>query len=295
MKDSNDNYDNANVELSEQQLKQLLQNAKDIARDAGKAILSIYQQGDFEHITKSDQTPVTSADYASNEVLTTALAKLTPDIPIISEEMKPTKFSERKNWSRYWLLDPLDGTGEFISRSGFFAVNIALVENGWPLLGVIYWPCEDITYYAAKGLGCFKKEPQGDGTVTSKIQVAKQSDPTKIRVAISRVQNLSTVTRYLHSHIEPSYEKYGSCALKSCFVAEGLADCYLRVGPTGEWDTGAPYIIVEEAGGTIVDSEFNPLSFNQRKSLKNPDFFVLGDQSLPWQQILKPFPTERKY
>lgn len=291
MKDTSDTADT----ISTEQLKQLLQDAKEIAREAGKAILSIYQDGDYEQITKSDQTPVTSADYTSNEVLTAALGKLTPDIPIISEEMKPIDFAERKKWSRYWLLDPLDGTQEFISRSGFFAVNIALVENGWPMLGVIYWPCEDVTYYAAKGLGCYKKIHQDDQSITSRIRVAKQSDPTRIRVAISRVQKLSTVTRYLHDNIEPTYAKYGSCALKSCFVAEGLADCYLRVGPTGEWDTGAPHVIVEEAGGKILDSEFNPLSYNQRKSLKNPDFFVLGDQELPWQDILKPFPTERKY
>lgn len=281
--------------LSAVQLEQLLPAVKDIAREAGKAILSIYKDGDYEKITKSDQTPVTSADYASNEILTEALAKLTPDIPIISEEMKPTKFAERKSWPRYWLLDPLDGTQEFISRSGFFAVNIALVENGWPMLGVIYWPCEDITYFAAKGLGCHKEVHQEDKSTTSKIHVSRKSDSTHIRVAISRVQKLSTITRYLHNHIEPTYAKYGSCALKSCFVAEGLADCYLRVGPTGEWDTGAPHIIVEEAGGKILDSEFNPLSYNRRKSLKNPDFFVLGDQQLPWQEILKPIPTDRKY
>lgn len=276
-------------------LLQLLQDAKDIARDAGKAILRIYQQGDYERITKSDETPVTSADYASNDILTQSLSRLTPDIPIISEEMKPTSFSTRKNWSRYWLLDPLDGTQEFISRSGFFAVNIALVEDGWPILGAIYWPCEDVTYFAAKGLGCYKKVHQDEQSITTQIRVAKQSDPSRIRVAISRVQNLDTVTRYIHEHISPTYAKYGSCALKSCFVAEGLADCYLRVGPTGEWDTGAPHIIIEEAGGQILDSEFNPLSYNQRKSLKNPDFFVLGDQELDWQNILKPTPTTRKY
>lgn len=290
------NTDNAHKQsTSMQQLEVWLEHAKQIARKAGQVILKIYQQGDFERIIKSDQTPVTSADFASNELLTTALNQLTPDIPIISEEMIPTSFAERKSWSRYWLLDPLDGTQEFISRSGFFAVNIALVENGTPLLGVIYWPCEDVTYFAAKGLGCFKKIHHDKQSITSQIKVATQGDPTRIRVAISRVQNLSTVSRYLHQHIQPTYAKYGSCALKSCFVAEGLADCYLRVGPTGEWDTGAPHIIIEEAGGKILDSQFNPLTFNQRKSLKNPDFFVLGVQQLPWRDILKPFPTARQY
>jgi 3'(2'), 5'-bisphosphate nucleotidase len=281
--------------LDQTQLKQLLQDAKAIARDAGKAILAIYQDGSYDEITKDDETPVTSADYASNDVLTQALRQLTPDIPIISEEMTPTCFEVRKNWSKYWLLDPLDGTQEFISRSGFFAVNIALVVDGWPVLGVIYWPSEDTVYFAAKGLGCFKQNYQNVESTTTPIRVAEPCSNDQIRVAISRVQKLTTVTQYLQQPVTPNFAKYGSCALKSCFVAEGLADCYLRVGPTGEWDTGAPHIIIEEAGGTIVDSEFNPLSYNQRESLKNPDFFVLGSQTFPWHDILIPHPTKREY
>ena len=269
----------------------LLENTIYIARDAGQQILTIYEHGEYEQLIKSDQTPVSSADFASNEILTKALGQLTPDIPIISEEMEPVDFATRKKWPRYWLLDPLDGTQEFIARSGHFAVNIALVENGWPTLGVIYWPCQDTTYFAAKGHGSYKRDSNG----TERIQVSPRSDPNKVRLAISRVQNLTTVTQYLHPHIEPSFEKYGSCALKSCFVAEGLADCYLRVGPTGEWDTGAPQIIVEEAGGKILNSEFKPLSYNQRPSLKNPDFFVLGDQNLPWENIIKSHTTKRAY
>ncbi len=269
---------------------ELLDAVKSIAWRAGQTVLAIYQQGDFEQIIKSDHTPVTSADYASNEVLTRALSALDPSIPIISEEMTPTEFTARKQWSRYWLLDPLDGTQEFISRSGDFAVNIALVDNGWPVLGVIYWPVADITYYAVKGYGSHKQTAEGRQQIH-----ARRSSDDEIRVAISRVQPLTTVTQYLYEHVKSSVHRYGSCALKSCFVAEGIADCYLRVGPTGEWDTGAPHIIVEEAGGKIVDSEFKPLSYNQRDSLKNPDFLVLGDQSISWQEVIKPHPTERKY
>lgn len=268
----------------------LLEPAKEIARQAGQAILAIYQQGQYRQTTKSDDTPVTSADYASNDVLTLALQALAPDIPIISEEMTPTDFAIRKKWQRYWLLDPLDGTQEFISRSGDFAVNVALVENGWPTLGVIYWPLKDTIYYAVKGHGSYKQTPDA----TQRLY-AKRAEGNALRVAISRVQKLSTVTQYLFDGVQPSFEKYGSCALKSCFVAEGLADCYLRVGPTGEWDTGAPHIIVEEAGGKIVDCEFNDLSYNRRESLKNPDFFVLGDQSIGWQEVFKPHRTEREY
>lgn len=276
--------------IPEQTLR-LLEGAKTIARNAGAEILKIYEEGDFEQITKSDATPVTSADFASNEVLTKQLKALAPDIPIISEEMAPTSFETRKQWQRYWLLDPLDGTQEFISRSGHFAVNIALVEDGWPMMGVIYWPCADTLFFAVKGYGSYK---QKDETIT-RMQVGVVDDPSRIKVAISRVQNLYTVTRYLSEDIDPEFTKFGSCALKSCMVAEGLADCYLRVGPTGEWDTGAPYIIVAEAGGKILDSQYQSLSFNARESLKNPDFFVLGDQSLDWPQIIKAHPTKRDY
>jgi 3'(2'), 5'-bisphosphate nucleotidase len=270
---------------------ELLESVKGIARQAGSVILAIYHEGGYEEYTKTDDTPVTSADYASNEVLTKALAELTPKIPIISEEMAPVNFAQRKLWPCYWLLDPLDGTQEFISRSGYFAVNIALVENGCPVLGVIYWPTEDTLYFAVKGRGAFKQTAVGE---VLPIRAQRAQDDC-IRVAMSRVQTFNTVTQFLYDDTKMSFEKYGSCALKSCFVAEGLADCYLRVGPTGEWDTGAPQIIVEEAGGQILDGEFKPLSYNQRESLKNPDFLVLGDSSITWKEIFKPHPTTRHY
>lgn len=269
---------------------ELLEPVKDIARRAGQAILAIYQQGDYQQLTKTDNTPVTSADYASNEVLTEALMQLAPDIPIISEEVEPTEFALRQKWSRFWLLDPLDGTQEFISRSGDFAVNIALIEDGWPVLGVIYWPLKDTVYYAVKGHGAHKQ----NGKNSTAIHV-RRADDEVIRIATSRVQKLTTISQYLHDGVAVSFHKYGSCALKSCFVAEGLADCYLRVGPTGEWDTGAPHIIVEEAGGQILDGEFNSLSYNCRESLKNPDFFVFGDPNIRWREVFKPHATERFY
>ncbi len=273
------------------ELTRLLDGIKEIARKAGAEILEIYHHGEYDELTKADETPVTSADFASNKILTEQLSQLAPEIPIISEEMAPTSFETRKQWHRYWLLDPLDGTQEFISRSGHFAVNIALVEDGWPVMGVIYWPVEDVLYFAVKDFGSYKQ----CGDEIRAIQVGSVADPKRIKVAISRVQNLQTVARYLSAEVEPEFTKFGSCALKSCMVAEGLADCYLRVGPTGEWDTGAPYIIVTEAGGKILDSQYQALSFNARESLKNPDFFVLGDQSLAWPQIIKAHATKRKY
>ena len=265
-----------------------LEDVKRLARTAGQAILAIYNNGQFEQYTKDDTSPVTSADYVSNEVLMNGLKSLTPDIPVISEETPASSLAERKQWQRYWLLDPLDGTQEFIAKSGDFAVNIALVEHGWPVLGVIYWPTQDVTYFATKGQGAFKQCPKG----TVQISVARHIKD--FRVAVSRVQKRELVTQYINDDVELSFIQLGSCSLKNCFVAEGKADCYLRVGPTGEWDTGASHVIVEEAGGKIIDSEFKSLSYNRRETLGNPDFMALGDQTIDWESMIKPHTTSRK-
>ncbi|WP_199610368.1 3'(2'),5'-bisphosphate nucleotidase CysQ [Flocculibacter collagenilyticus] len=268
---------------------EMLEDVKVIAQKAGHAILEIYQHKDYEQFSKDDNSPVTTADYASNDVLMTELEELYPDIPIISEETAHVSLNARKNWQRYWLLDPMDGTQEFISRSGDFAVCIALVENGWPVMGIIYWPIKDSFYYAVAGHGAYKQTDKG----ITRLAVAHRQPDEPIRFAVSRVQKLTTLTQYLKSERPTEFIKLGSCSLKSCFVAEGKADCYLRVGPTGEWDTGAPHVIVEEAGGRILDSEFNGLSYNQRETFDNPDFMVLGEQSIGWRDIIKPHRTER--
>ncbi|WAJ69823.1 3'(2'),5'-bisphosphate nucleotidase CysQ [Catenovulum adriaticum] len=268
---------------------ELLPAVKKIACLAGDAIMQIYQQGDFKLYQKQDDSPVTSADYAANEVLMAELKKLTPEIPVISEEAELLGLAQRENWSRYWLLDPMDGTQEFVARSGDFAVNIALVENGWPVLGVIYWPTQKICYYATKGNGAFKQDQQ----TTKAIQVNQHQHTDSLIMAISRVQKAETVGRYLTQPNTYDTVQRGSCSLKSCLIAEGGADFYLRIGPTGEWDTGASHCILNEAGGNIVDAEFNPLTYNQRETLSNPDFLVLGDQSINWQDIIIPHKTRR--
>ena len=268
---------------------ELLESVKNIAYTAGEAIMQIYQDGDFELYQKNDESPVTSADYAANEILIRELTELTPDIPVISEETKLLKLAQREHWARYWLLDPMDGTQEFVSRSGDFAVNIALVENGWPVMGVIYWPTKNIWYFASKGNGAFKQT----GKTIESIQVAKHRPEEQLTIAVSRVQNADTTGRYLIDPTAHAKVKRGSCSLKSCLIAEGIADFYLRIGPTGEWDTGASHCILNEAGGEILDAEFNPLTYNQRETLANPDFLVLGDQSINWQDIIIPHKTSR--
>lgn len=267
----------------------LLDIALTAAKKAGVEILKHYHSGDFTETLKSDDSPVTSADLAANDVIMNYLQQLTPDIPIISEEVGAEALSERRAWQRYWLLDPIDGTGEFILKSGDFAVNIALVENGWPVIGVIHAPVYDLTYYAQKDLGAFKEYQQQ----IEKISVADYHEERPIRVAISRRQKLHVMGQYLSDSFTYEYVPLGSASLKNCLIAEGLADCYLRVGPTGEWDTGASHCILEQAGGQIIDSEFQPLSYNERETLMNPDFMSLGCQAMPWRKIVKPHRATR--
>ena len=269
----------------------LLDIALNSAHKAGKEVMGYYRRGNYTAEMKEDDSPVTSADLAANQVIMDQLKTLTPDIPIISEEVGPLELAQRGQWERYWLLDPIDGTGEFIIGSGDFAVNIALVENGWPSIGVIHAPDHCLTYYGQKQVGAFK-----DNSHTSKqIFVEPYDSARKIKVAISRRQELSLMGQYLSDDYEYDYIALGSCSLKNCLIAEGGADCYLRIGPTGEWDTGASQCILEQAGGTIIDSEFRPLSYNRRETLMNPDFLSLGAKEFPWQSIIHPHRANRDF
>lgn len=272
-------------------LEKLLAIAIDSSKKAGIEVSKYYKQGNYTAEIKSDDSPVTSADLAANDVLMSELARLTPNIPVISEEVGALPLAQRKNWQRYWLLDPIDGTGEFIIGSGDFAVNVALIENGWPAIGVIHAPDHQLTYYGQKDLGSFK-----ENTVSSKqIFVSEYNEERAIKVAISRRQELSLMGQYLSDEYRFDNIALGSCSLKNCLIAEGGADCYLRIGPTGEWDTGASQCILEQAGGTILDSEFNPLSYNRRESLMNPDFIALGNQYIPWHDIIRPHRANRTF
>ena len=267
--------------------EQLLKIALESAKKAGEEVMKYYINQSFTANTKADNSPVTSADIAANTILMDQLQTLTPDIPIISEEIGTVALAQRKNWQRYWLLDPIDGTGEFIIGSGDFAVNIALIENGWPSIGVIHAPDHHLTYYAQNNLGAFKDCHQGASSSSRQIHVADYDDNRSIKVAISRRQRIELMGQYLNTDFNFEHVALGSCSLKNCLIAEGGADCYLRIGVTGEWDTGASQCILEQAGGTIIDSEFKPLTYNKRESLLNPDFLSLGNQSIPWQKVIQ--------
>lgn len=271
--------------MSEDTQEDLLELAKAVAVEAGEAILTVYDKGEFDAYQKEDESPVTSADYLANDIITQRLAEATPHIPILSEENKHADLEERKTWDRYWLIDPIDGTQEFIARSGDFAVNIALIENNQPSIGVIFWPPGQSLYYAQKGKGAFKACPDED----KQISVRKLDDPNNsvVMIAISRRQSREKVLNRMCAKRVYQTLPLGSCSLKACFIAEGKADVFMRIGVTGEWDTGAAQCIVTEAGGAIAAANFEPLTYNQRHTLENPDFIIMGDQRVVWQDVIQ--------
>ncbi|MEO9493413.1 MAG: 3'(2'),5'-bisphosphate nucleotidase CysQ [Vibrio splendidus] len=266
-------------------LSHLLPSIIEIARSAGQLILEIYEKKDYEEFTKSDDTPVTSADLAAHKLILKKLNELTPDIPVLSEEDADIGLEQRSQWDRYWLVDPLDGTQEFIARSGDFATIIALIEHNKPVMGVVYAPVSGVSYYAYSGKGAWKIPDLNDSV---KIKTHRHELPNQsIAMAISRRQDINRITNRMSSDWNYDLVPLGSAALKACLVAEGAVDCYLRIGPTGEWDTAATQCIVEEAGGRILSTQLEPLSYNERETLENPNFIVLGDADLPWSEILQ--------
>lgn len=246
----------------------LLNSIIEIAEQAGQAILEVYQQdsSNFNITDKADASPLTAADLAAHQLIVKALAALTPDTPILSEEAADISWEIRQQWQRYWLVDPLDGTKEFIKRNGEFTVNIALIEQGEPVLGVVHAPVLGKTYYAAKGQGAFLKTAAG----IKPIQVS--STPEVVRVVGSRSHPSPDLASYLTRFPQHEMVPVGS-SLKFCLVAEGAADIYPRFGPTMQWDTGAGHIVATEAGASV---HFNGLTDNvyQREDLLNPYFIV---------------------
>ncbi|WP_240220386.1 3'(2'),5'-bisphosphate nucleotidase CysQ [Rheinheimera hassiensis] len=240
----------------------------DIAEQAGQAILEVYQQDNaaFNITGKADDSPLTAADLAAHQLIVKALTALTPELPILSEEAADISWDIRQNWQRYWLVDPLDGTKEFIKRNGEFTVNIALIDNGEPVLGVIHAPVLAKTYYAAKSEGAFVKAA-GE---TSAIQVAKPGNT--VRVVGSRSHPSPDLAGYLAQFAQHEMVPVGS-SLKFCLVADGSADVYPRFGPTMQWDTGAGHIIALEAGATVSFDGISEKVY-QRENLRNPNFIV---------------------
>lgn len=266
--------------MGKHDLKELLDPVIQVAYQAGKVIMEVYDAGfSVEH--KSDHTPVTEADVAANNTIVSRLKELTPHLPILTEEDKPTPFTERKMWPRYWLIDPLDGTREFIKRNGEFTVNIALIDGDESVMGVVYAPVIGVLYYAAKGQGAFKQE----STNAPKAIHVNDKCSGKTIVACGRSHPTAEIKAFLANLGDYEIIRVGS-ALKSCLVAEGKADLYARLGPTSEWDTAAAQCVVEEAGGAITNTRMQRLCYNTKENLLNPHFFVAGDKSINWSDFL---------
>ncbi|MEW6600030.1 MAG: 3'(2'),5'-bisphosphate nucleotidase CysQ [Nitrospirota bacterium] len=249
-----------------------------IAQQTGEAVMAIYRQDEYAESYKEDHSPITRADMISHHIITKLLRKLFRDLPVLSEESKTISYEERKSWRRYWLIDPLDGTKEFIKRNGEFTVNIALIEHGMPVLGVVRAPALGVTYYAARGKGAFKKEVDGN---VRKIRVSDYKK-NKLKIVASRSHKGEKLEGFLErlSLKMGAYElvSMGS-SLKFCLVAEGIAHIYPRLGPTMEWDTAAAQCVVEEAGGMVVDMKGTPLLYN-KETLFNEDFIALSSNEL---------------
>lgn len=262
----------------------LINDVIELAVQAGHRIMEIYDT-DFGVETKSDNTPLTAADLAAHNTIVDGLSKLTPDLPILSEESASIPFSERTQWNRYWLVDPLDGTREFVKRNGEFTVNIALIDNHESILGVIYTPVTGATYYAARGTGAFKMTLGKDNNFpATTIRSRRKTDESTI-IAGSRSHRGDSLEAFLQRVGEYDVISMGS-SLKSCLVAEGCADIYPRLGPTSEWDTAAAQCVVEEAGGCIIKTDGETLRYNTKDSLLNPHFLVIGDPEFDWRRFL---------
>lgn len=251
-------------------LRALLPQVVEVARQAGAAIMEIYRSDTFGETSKADDSPLTLADLAAHRTIVAGLEAITPDIPILSEEASNIPYDTRRNWHRYWLVDPLDGTKEFIKRNGEFTVNIALIEAGVPILGVVYAPVLDTCYYAAQGAGA---SVQRGAEAAQPIHVRLHTGDAPIKVVASRSHSDARTAALLEKLGKQESVSMGS-SLKFCLVAEGAAHFYPRLGPTMEWDTAAAHAVVNAAGGVVCDATGLALRYN-KEDLHNPEFFVM--------------------
>jgi 3'(2'), 5'-bisphosphate nucleotidase len=251
-----------------------------LAREAAARILVVYES-DFAVERKGDQSPLTAADMAAHHCIVEGLERLTPDIPVLSEESaEDVPALVRRRWSRLWLVDPLDGTREFVKRNGEFTVNIALIDDGIPILSVVQAPVTGALWHAARGGGAFRREGASDIPLATRVPALP---PLRVAGSRSHADARSTT---LIDRIGPVESMPLGSSLKFCRIAEGGMDVYPRFGPTSEWDTAAGQCLLEAAGGIVIDPRGRPLRYNQRDTILNGDFLALGDPGLPWREWL---------
>lgn len=265
----------------------LLVDVRRIAEAAGREIMAIFRdEARWQLQHKEDASPLTAADLAAHQIIIAGLAALTPAIPVISEESEAIPVAQRRSWSRCWLVDPLDGTKEFIARSREFTVNIALVENGEAILGLVHAPALGLAYAAARGGGAFRIEAGVSRRLASAPLPAPGARP--LRMVASRRHRGARDAEFCacaEAAFGPLEFSTAGSAFKLCVVAEGEADIYPRFGPTMEWDTAAGQVVVEEAGGALIDEAGRPFRYNGRDTLLNGSFLVVGDAPEKWQAL----------
>ena len=250
-----------------------------ISRQAGAAIMEVYASG-FDVAIKDDASPLTAADLAAHRIIVEGLERLTPDLPVLSEESANVPWDVRRHWPTYWLVDPLDGTREFVKRNGEFTVNIALIEQNEPIFGVVHAPVTGETWHARQGRNAYRRVGQVD------TQIRTRSPATgALKVAASRSHRDARTQAFLDAMGSIEEMSLGS-SLKFCRIAEGALDVYPRFGPTSEWDTAAAQCVLEAAGGALLAPDGRAFRYNRRETLLNGDFVALGDMTLPWRTWL---------
>jgi len=254
----------------------------EITQEASGKVMQVYDSGDYESTDKKDGSPVTRADFVSNESICKGLSLIDKSIPILSEE---GDLETDKNVDLFWLVDPLDGTKEFINRNGEFTVNIALIDKGQPVMGVVSAPAIDELFYGISGRGSFKLNA---GTKDS-ISPAKLSDES-LRVTVSRSHQSEKDKNFIKM-AESTFSKVSALktgsSLKLCRVAEGAADIYCRFGPTYQWDIAAGQAVVVSCGGEVNCLQKAPLSYSFNSEKKNPEFYCVGDGSYDWERMVQ--------
>ncbi|KZY66776.1 3'(2'),5'-bisphosphate nucleotidase CysQ [Oleiphilus sp. HI0071] len=268
-------------------LRELFPALERIVREAGQAILKVYQQeAPLDIDTKSDDSPVTQADIAAHRIIEKSLLELTPDIPILSEEGGLPGYDIRGTWSEYWLVDPLDGTKEFINKNGEFTVNIALIRDGEAILGYVYVPVLDKLYFGGTDFGSVRKDRAGE----ERLEAQALKLGGELKVVGSRRHGAEALDDLLNSLSQDfsniSRIDMGS-SLKICACAEGSADWYPRLALTSEWDTAAAHAVLKGAGGEIYKPDLTPLQYNTKEDILNPHFHAVGDVEFPWPNYIK--------
>ncbi|MDR3389155.1 MAG: 3'(2'),5'-bisphosphate nucleotidase CysQ [Rudaea sp.] len=253
-----------------------------IARTAGNAIMKVYA-GEFAVERKDDNSPLTAADLAAHRAIVDGLHVLTPQIPVLSEESAvQADWDERRRWARYWLVDPLDGTREFVKRNGEFTVNIALIHGHHPVLGVVFAPALDELYWAWRGGHAYMANPGQSEKVD--LRTRPRGEPLLVAGSRSHADpRLSAALAVLGTY---ELKPLGS-SLKFCRTARGEVDLYIRFGPTSEWDTAAGQCVLEQAGGSVTDMAGVPLRYNAKESLLNTDFLAFGDTAVDWAGLFR--------